>query len=146
MEVLNKEVNEVSKDQSGSVVVHQKHSAIERMKAIKTIKAIKAIKPVGVGVGIGKGGKGKMRHKNFTKERKITDAAIRRLARRGGVKRISSPIYDLTRDVLKEFLQKIISDTIVYTTYAKRKTVTSLDVISALKRNGKKLYIGFDPK
>ena len=37
----------------------------------------------------------------------ITKPAIRRLARRGGVKRISGPIYEETRGVLKIFLENV---------------------------------------
>ena len=75
----------------------------------------------------------------------ITKPAIRRLARRGGVKRISGYIYEETRGVLRAFLENVISDTIVYTQYAKRKTVTVNDVLYALKRQGKTLY-GFEDK
>ncbi len=70
----------------------------------------------------------------------ITKPAIRRLARRGGVKRISSLIYDETRQVLKTFLNGVIKDSVTYTEHAKRKTVTALDVVYALKRQGKTLY------
>ena len=92
----------------------------------------------------------------------ITKPAIRRLARRGGVKRISGLIYEETRGVLKIFLESmftslplfsyysnliltpppidIIRDSVTYTEHAKRKTVTSLDVVYALKRAGKTLY------
>eukprot|EP00471_Norrisiella_sphaerica_P005575 CAMPEP_0184489298 /NCGR_PEP_ID=MMETSP0113_2-20130426/14987_1 /TAXON_ID=91329 /ORGANISM="Norrisiella sphaerica, Strain BC52" /LENGTH=116 /DNA_ID=CAMNT_0026872621 /DNA_START=177 /DNA_END=530 /DNA_ORIENTATION=+ len=70
----------------------------------------------------------------------ITDPAIRRLARRGGVKRISRLVYEETRDMLKEFLTKVMKDTITYTEYSKRKTVTAMDVVQALKRQGKTLY------
>jgi histone H3/H4 len=58
----------------------------------------------------------------------ITKPAIRRLARRGGVKRISAMIYEETRGVLKSFLESVIRDAVTYTEHAKRKTVTSLDV------------------
>ncbi|KAL3087746.1 hypothetical protein niasHT_029510 [Heterodera trifolii] len=40
----------------------------------------------------------------------ITKPAIRRLARRGGVKRISGLIYEETRSVLKVFLENVIRD------------------------------------
>jgi histone H4 len=68
----------------------------------------------------------------------ITKPAIRRLARRGGVKRISAMIYEETRGVLKSFLEGVIRDAVTYTEHAKRKTVTSLDVVYALKRQGRK--------
>merc|ERR1712010_189630 len=70
----------------------------------------------------------------------VTKPAIRRLARRGGVKRISSLIYDETRTVLKAFLENVIRDSVTYTEHARRKTVTALDVVYALKRQGRTLY------
>merc|ERR1712055_1174639 len=63
----------------------------------------------------------------------ITKPAIRRLARRGGVKRISGLIYEETRGVLKVFLENVIRDAVTYTEHAKRKTVTAMDVVYALK-------------
>jgi histone H4 len=70
----------------------------------------------------------------------ITKPAIRRLARRGGVKRISGLIYEETRGVLKVFLENVIRDAVTYTEHARRKTVTALDVVYALKRQGRTLY------
>ena len=70
----------------------------------------------------------------------VTKPAIRRLARRGGVKRISSLVYDETRLVLRSFLESVIKDSVTYTEHAKRKTVTALDIVYALKRQGKTLY------
>jgi histone H4 len=70
----------------------------------------------------------------------ITKPAIRRLARRGGVKRISALIYDESRIVLKNFLDGIIRDAVTYTEHARRKTVTAMDVVYALKRQGRSLY------
>ncbi|KAG1863164.1 hypothetical protein F4604DRAFT_1882262 [Suillus subluteus] len=68
----------------------------------------------------------------------------RRLARRGGVKRISGLIYEETRGVLKIFLENVIRDSVTYTEHAKRygsvETVTALDVVYALKRSGRTLY------
>ena len=70
----------------------------------------------------------------------ITKPAIRRLARRGGVKRISGLIYEETRGVLKVFLENVIRDAVTYTEHARRKTVTAMDVVYALKRQGRTLY------
>ena len=42
--------------------------------------------------------------------------------------------------MLKVFLEQIIKDAVVYTEHAKRKTVTALDVVYALKRKGRTLY------
>jgi histone H4 len=98
--------------------------------------------------GRGKGGKGYGKVSGKRTSRKtlketilgITKPAIRRLARRGGVKRISSLVYIETRQVLKGFLENVIRDSVTYTEHAKRKTVTALDVVYALKRQGKTLY------
>ena len=70
----------------------------------------------------------------------ITKPAIRRLARRGGVKRISGLIYEETRGVLKVFLENVVRDAVTYTEHARRKTVTAMDVVYALKRQGRTLY------
>jgi histone H4 len=70
----------------------------------------------------------------------ITKPAIRRLARRGGVKRISGQIYDHVRGVLKVFLEHVIHDAVVYTEHAHRRTVSAMDIVYALKRQGKTLY------
>ena len=73
----------------------------------------------------------------------ITKPAIRRLARRGGVKRMNNLIYDETREVLRVWLEGIISDSITYCDSAQRKTVSTTDILYSLKRNGRFLY-GYD--
>ncbi|KAJ7841605.1 histone-fold-containing protein [Mycena olivaceomarginata] len=70
----------------------------------------------------------------------ITKPALRRLARRGGVKRTSHSIYDDMRGALKIFLEGVIRDAALYTEHGYRTTVTPLDVMYALKRNGVTLY------
>ena len=88
----------------------------------------------------GKGGA--KRHRKVLRDniQGITKPAIRRLARRGGVKRISGLIYEETRSVLKVFLENVIRDAVTYTEHARRKTVTAFDVVYALKRQGRTLY------
>ena len=92
------------------------------------------------GKGLGKGGA--KRHRKVLRDniQGITKPAIRRLARRGGVKRISGLIYEETRGVLKVFLENVIRDAVTYTEHARRKTVTCMDVVYALKRQGRTLY------
>merc|ERR1711990_275554 len=92
------------------------------------------------GKGLGKGGAKGHRKTLRDSIQGVTKPAIRRLARRGGVKRISGLIYEETRACLKIFLENIIRDAVTYTEHAKRKTVTALDVVYALKRQGKILY------
>ncbi|KAJ7466233.1 hypothetical protein B0H11DRAFT_2048928 [Mycena galericulata] len=70
----------------------------------------------------------------------ITKPALRRLGRRGGVKRASRTIYYDMRGALKIFLGRVIHDAALYTAHGYRTTVTPLDVMYALKRNGMTLY------
>ncbi|KAI2473001.1 histone-fold-containing protein [Annulohypoxylon bovei var. microspora] len=96
--------------------------------------------------GKGLGGKGGIkRHRKILRDniQGITKPAIRRLARRGGVKRISAQIYDEVRVALRARLTNIIRDCVVYTEYRQRKTVTINDVLHSLKRIGRPIY-GFD--
>jgi len=92
------------------------------------------------GKGLGKGGA--KRHRKVLRDniQGITKPAIRRLARRGGVKRISELIYEETRSALKAFLENVIGDAVTYADYARRRSINTLDVVYALKRQGKTLY------
>eukprot|EP01057_Protomagalhaensia_wolfi_P004287 Protomagalhaensia_wolfi_Nauph_80__4286@NODE_4374_length_583_cov_829_277574_g3492_i0_p1_GENE_NODE_4374_length_583_cov_829_277574_g3492_i0NODE_4374_length_583_cov_829_277574_g3492_i0_p1_ORF_typecomplete_len109_score6_77CENPT_C/PF15511_6/2_8e32TAF/PF02969_17/9e18CENPS/PF15630_6/1_7e05CBFD_NFYB_HMF/PF00808_23/5_9e05Bromo_TP/PF07524_13/0_0001TFIID31kDa/PF02291_15/0_0011Histone/PF00125_24/0_0011TFIID_20kDa/PF03847_13/0_0019UPF0137/PF03677_13/0_11_NODE_4374_length_583_cov_829_277574_g3492_i0173499 len=94
------------------------------------------------GKGLGKAGAGVTRHRKVLRDniQGITKPAIRRLARRGGVRRISATIYEEIRNVLKVFLENVIRDSVTYTEHAKRKTVTAMDVVYALKRQGRTIY------
>jgi len=67
----------------------------------------KFIRRLTVVQGLGKGGA--KRHRKILRDniQGITKPAIRRLARRGGVKRISGLIYEETRGVLKIFLENV---------------------------------------
>lgn len=105
------------------------------------MSARQAVTAKGTGAkGLGK--TGAKRHQKVTRDsiQGITKPAIRRLARRGGVKRISATIYEETRTVLKLFLENLIRDAVTYTEHGKRKTVTALDVVFSLKKAGRTLY------
>jgi histone H4 len=98
-------------------------------------------------VGVGKGRVssslgGQKRHRKIVRDsiQGVTKSSIRRLARRGGCKRLSGLIYDETRNVLQSFLKMIVCDAALYTEHARRKTLTAMDVICALKRQGRTLY------
>ncbi|KAG7035417.1 hypothetical protein SDJN02_02213, partial [Cucurbita argyrosperma subsp. argyrosperma] len=117
-----------------------------RRKTVTAMDVVYALKRQGRtlygfgGKGLGKGGA--KRHRKVLRDniQGITKPAIRRLARRGGVKRISGLIYEETRGVLKIFLENVIRDAVTYTEHARRKTVTAMDVVYALKRQGRTLY------
>ncbi|XP_055645511.1 uncharacterized protein LOC129782167 [Toxorhynchites rutilus septentrionalis] len=118
-----------------------KHAVSEGTKAVTKYTSSKKMTGRGKGgKGLGKGGA--KRHRKVLRDniQGITKPAIRRLARRGGVKRISGLIYEETRGVLKVFLENVIRDAVTYTEHAKRKTVTAMDVVYALKRQGRTLY------
>jgi len=95
----------------------------------------------------GPGGKGKgrgvpRRHRKILHDtiKGITKPSIRRLARRGGVKRISATIYDETRGVIKDYLKSLMHDIVAVTDHCKRKTVTIGDVVFALKKRGTPIW------
>ena len=70
----------------------------------------------------------------------ISRSAIRRLARRGGVVRVSGGIYEESRGILLFFLENVLRDAVVYTEYAGRKTVSATDIVYTVKHRGQKLY------
>nr|XP_055048140.1 histone H3-like [Misgurnus anguillicaudatus] len=126
--------------------IHAKRVTI-MPKDIQLARRIRGERAFEIMSGRGKGGKGlgkggAKRHRKVLRDniQGITKPAIRRLARRGGVKRISGLIYEETRGVLKVFLENVIRDAVTYTEHAKRKTVTAMDVVYALKRQGRTLY------
>jgi len=93
--------------------------------------------------GIGKGGAKRTRKQTKDIPQGISASAIRKLARRGGVKRMSKMVYSEVRNALKDFLHKVLKDTVLYTESAQKSTVTAMDVAMALKKQGKRIY-GFD--
>lgn len=84
-----------------------------------------------------------LRHRNILRNNieGISKNDIKRLARRGGVKRINGLIYDEIRCSLRGFLTNIIKDSVTYAEHSRRKTVTTMDILYALKRSGKTLYL-----
>lgn len=92
----------------------------------------------------GKGGKGgAKRHRKLLRDsiQGVTKPALRRLARRAGIKRISGLLYEELRDVLrKQIMEPMIRDAVTYMEHARRKTVTAQDVVYATKRQGSPLY------
>lgn len=89
---------------------------------------------------------GAKRHRRIRVDsiRGITKPDIRRLARRGGVKRISTTIYNDIREALSDRLREILQRCVVYTEHRQAKTITVHDVIFSLKGIGRPIY-GFDP-
>ncbi|KAK4618232.1 Histone H4 [Fulvia fulva] len=100
---------------------------------------------VGIGAGgkgLGQGGKTPKRHRKILRDniQGVTKGDIRRLARRGGVKRISGQIYDETRSVLRIRLTDILKDICAVVESCGRKTVCVTDVVFVLNRLGRPIY------
>jgi histone H4 len=74
------------------------------------------------------------------RKKKISKLTFKKLARRGGIKRLSNLFYEEARTSLSDFLKKIIEDAIIYSDYGKRKTIQIMDIIYALKKNGGIFY------
>jgi histone H3/H4 len=92
-------------------------------------------------------GKGKVGRKTVkraeirrTEKSSLTRGAIRRLARRGGVRRIGDGVYNEVRDFVDYFLSIVVKDAAILCEGNKRKTITALDVIYALKKSGRTIY------
>jgi len=90
-------------------------------------------------------GKGLLAKRHAAKSKRavilgITKPAIKRLARRGGVKRLGGDVYEAIRTELVEILDSVLHDTVAFTEHCKRNTVKTRDVVAALYRRGKPLY------
>ncbi|KAE9416096.1 hypothetical protein Angca_004076, partial [Angiostrongylus cantonensis] len=74
------------------------------------------------GKALGKGGKKRYHDILGENIQAITKPAIRHLARRGDVRRISELIYEEIHEVLKVFLEKVIRGTVTYCDHARTKS------------------------
>jgi histone H4 len=99
----------------------------------------------------GRGKSGKQANKSASKKQSnrsdnkfsstvITNGSVRRLARRGGVKRISYASHDSVREYVDDFLERVVRDSLTYAEHARRLTITAMDVVYALKKNGRVIY------
>jgi histone H3/H4 len=81
------------------------------------------------------------RHANKPKRKRVvTEMAIRRLARRAGVTRMSMTVFEETRATVAATLRSLVQDAVVYAENGRRKTVTVLNVTCATKRQGHPIY------
>lgn len=90
----------------------------------------------GEALSLGKGGKGgNKRHQKLLRKsiHGITKSDIRRLCRRGGVKRISGLIHKQSQDLIKKILEEYMRTAVTYAEHARRKTVVLQDIIHASK-------------
>ncbi|OWZ17328.1 Histone H4 [Phytophthora megakarya] len=73
----------------------------------------------------------------------VSKAPIRRQAMRAGVMQMAGLLYGEIRVVVEVFVPNLVRDAIVYSEHANRKTITAMDVIFALKYQGRSFY-GFE--
>jgi histone H3 len=71
----------------------------------------------------------------------ITSPALKRLARRGGVKRITGSCFEELRSITKVFLENVIRDAVTLTEYNRHKTVSLNDVLVALEILGHRVLM-----
>ena len=94
--------------------------------------------------GLGQGGAPRHARTLADNMRSISKPEIRRLARRGRVKRISGLIYEDIRGCLKWFFEDAIRDALAYTEHAKRNTVTAMGVVYAFKKKDERSTVSLD--
>jgi histone H4 len=82
-----------------------------------------------------------MKRRVVAKPFRLSSGSVRRLARRGGVKRLASSVRDVVSNILKQFVKTVVARAAQYTEYANRKTVTLNDVLYSLKHAGETLYM-----
>ena len=91
---------------------------------------------------------GKRRHRKVLRDASqgLTKGDVRRLSRRGGVKRSAGGVADEVRDALTDYLKPILQGVAAVTGGVKpaRKTAKPADVIEAVKANGKKFSFLFE--
>ncbi|MES1904785.1 MAG: hypothetical protein MHPSP_001040, partial [Paramarteilia canceri] len=87
------------------------------------------------GKGLGKGG-AKRHKKRLDSSNMIAKPQLRRLARRAGVKRLSSLSYPEIRTTISTFLENVLRKASGFCENAGRKTINSMDIVCAMKANG----------
>ncbi len=70
----------------------------------------------------------------------VTKPAIRRLARRAGVKRLNGLVYEETRENVKTFLERTLEKAYIYTQHRKASTVSVGDVLEAFRQQNRPIY------
>ena len=54
----------------------------------------------------------------------LKDAAIKRIARKAGAKKISKDVYETVRDMYEDILEKLVKASFEITDYRRKRTVT----------------------
>lgn len=121
-------------DQQMVETLQQMEWPAKKMDAVKSDKKTKSTSMTKTGA---------KRHRKLLRDtiQGVTKPALRRLARRAGIKRISGLLYEELRGTLKtHILEPVLRDAVTYMEHARRKTVTAQDVVYAGKRHGSTVY------
>lgn len=137
-----------AEESDSSSVPEAKHSSQAAASAPTVVstssKSSKYAAALGRGKGLNHLGKGSGKRHQYHSLRdnitRITKSAIRRLARRGGIKRISGLLYQTVRESMREFMTANLQDALAYTEHSRRKTLMTKDIIHALQRRGHSMY------
>nr|QBK85672.1 MAG: histone-like protein [Marseillevirus LCMAC101] len=74
----------------------------------------------------------------------ITKPALQRLCHRAGIKRISDDMYEILRDSIKTYMERILHKTVIFTEREQRRTVKVKDLEAALNMTGIYLAAGLN--
>jgi histone H3/H4 len=132
----------MSKQQSQIIVQSEAKKGANRIEFVLLLESIDYNLLLKKMPGKGKIGKKTAKRADIKKTERshLTRGGIRRLARRGGVKRISDGVYSEVRDFVDYFLNIVVRDAAILCEVAKRKTITALDVVYSLKKSGRTIY------
>ena len=80
------------------------------------------------------------RHLKLKPQRGISKKSITRLARRGGIARMSSTIHKEAVSIIDYFINKVMHDAVAVSRTYGRKTIFLKDINYALDNQNRKLY------
>lgn len=87
---------------------------------------------------VGKAAKGKVSRRAKEQQRAIdglTRPAIKRLAKKGGVKRMKADVFLDTRDACSQFVSTVLDNAVVLAEFENKSSITSNHLIRALQMN-----------
>lgn len=130
----------VSESTSNAVEAPTTESKQDKSKTKPKSKSNLKVKSSSVKKTVGSVG---LRNKNKTKLRQVVGfkgPTLRRLARRGGVKRISNKVYDTVNGVAVNLLEDIVRSSMIVSNHAGRKMISLKDVLYTLNQKNSSLY------
>lgn len=82
-----------------------------------------------------------VRHRLIRQKNNLSGGEVRRLARRAGVRRMSTNMKQSVNDILRGFVTLVVRRAATYAEHANRRTITLNDITYSLKSNGRTLYL-----